>query len=228
MITEIIKIIFIIFILLNLIVILLPIKPKLRFTLDIWKKFRIKMFFEIIGLIIITIAVFEFLYLFVPYLKYGWLNLFIKGGGTIAITPVIEESKSPNFIIRIIPPVFLFIFLLAIPSLAKLEEEKYRKGFIKWKDIYVQSVKFGLAHLLMGVPLAAAFALIISGLFYGHKYRNAFISSISTYSAKADKCPFFEAKMMSENKAVSISTTYHALYNSILISVVAVIIILIK
>lgn len=214
-----------------MVVILLPIKPKLRFTLDIWKKFRIKMFFEIIGLIIITIAVFEFLYLFVPYLKYGWLNLFIKGGGTIAITPVIEESKSPNFIIRIIPPVFLFIFLLAIPSLAKLEEEKYRKGFIRWKDIYVQSVKFGLAHLLMGVPLAAAFALIISGLFYGHKYRNAFISSISTYSADKynkqfnDK-PFFEAKMMSENKAISISTAYHALYNSILISVIVVIILI--
>src|SRR3990167_3852803 len=225
MIMEIIKTIFIIFVLLNLIIVLLPIKPKLRFTLNTWKKFRIKMFFEIIGLIIITLVVFGFLYLFVPYLKYGWLNLFIKEGGTIAITPVIEESKSPNFIIRIIPPVFFIIFLLAIPPLAKLEEEIYRKGFIKWKDISIQSVKFGLVHMIMGVPLAAAIALIISGLFYGYKYRHVFISSNKQFSDK----PFFEAKMMSEDKAIVVSTTYHALYNSILISgLLALSIILIK
>jgi len=222
---EIIKTIFIIFVLLNLIIVLHPIKPKLKFTLNIWKKFRIKMFFEIIGLIIIILTVFMFLYFFVPYMKYGWLNLFIKEGGSIAIAPVTEASKSPNFIIRIIPPVFFLIFLLAIPPLAKIEEEIFRKGFTKWKDISIQSVKFGFAHMIMGIPLAGAIALIISGLFYGYKYRNAFISSNKQFNDK----PFFYAKMISEDKAITISTTYHALYNSILVSVLLILsIILIK
>lgn len=168
------------------------------------------MFFEIIGLILITIVIFTFLYTYVPFLKYGWLNLFVEGGGTILVTPVVEESRSSNLIFRFMPPAFFFIFLLAIPSLAKLEEEIYRRGFIKWKDISIQSIKFGFAHLIMGVPLAAAIALIFSGLFYGYKYRKAFLNFYHLSNKQ-----LFEDRMI-EDKAITISTTYHALYNSIL------------
>lgn len=88
--------------------------------------------------------------------------------------------------------IYLPVLMYALPSLAKYEEEKYRQGTRNWKHGVLRSIRFGLAHLIMMIPFGTALALSIGGLWFTHQYFKG---------------------------GVQRSTTYHALYNSMLVAV---------
>lgn len=66
--------------------------------------------------------------------------------------------------------VFCLLFMACLPILAEIEEKQFREGTTSWSDGIRRSIVFGFVHMAMGVPLAAAFALIIPGLFYTAMY----------------------------------------------------------
>jgi len=86
--------------------------------------------------------------------------------------------------------IFLPLLIFALPTYAKSEEESYRAGTRNWGHGIIRSVRFGLAHLIMLIPLGMALALSIGGLWFTHHYFKGGIER---------------------------STTYHAVYNSMLI-----------
>lgn len=90
---------------------------------------------------------------------------------------------------------YLPILMFAVPSLAQYEEEAYRQGTRDWKHGFLRSIRFGLIHLIMMIPIGAAFALSISGLWFTHHYFKG---------------------------GVQRSTTYHAVYNSIIVGLLFV------
>lgn len=67
-----------------------------------------------------------------------------------------------------IPFVLLLAFLL--PRLAAVEERIFRLGTRNWLDGALRSTLFGLAHLTMGIPLGAALALSLGGLWFTRQY----------------------------------------------------------
>ncbi len=177
-----------------------------QFVWSVWRRFRIKMFFECLGIVTLTIAVAIALWQ-VPGLNYGWINLFFGGeSGNMLIKPVLEGSESSNILIRMMVPVFFIALGFILPFLALSEERSFRKGHDDWGSITKQSVKFGLIHCLVGVPLAAGIALIISGLFYGLKYKSAFDRNVDT-----------KGYWRAEDEAVMVSTTYHTMHNVIVV-----------
>lgn len=176
-----------------------------KFIWQVWKRFRIKMFFESLGVILLVILALIML-LEVPGLKYGWANLFFDGGGSIFTTPVIEQSHSSYTSVRILSLIFFIVLFLALPFLAKIEEDLFRRGYNSWGSVIKQSIKFGLIHCLVGIPLAAGIAIIISGFFYGYKYKKALNRNLESFCyGKA------------ENEAVMTSITYHTMYNMIVV-----------
>lgn len=94
---------------------------------------------------------------------------------------------------------FLPLLLFALPSLARDEEEVFRAGTQNWRSGTVRSVVFGLMHLVVLIPLGAALALSIGGLWFTHQY--------------------FQG-------GVERSSTYHAAYNSIIVSILLVLAVL--
>lgn len=70
---------------------------------------------------------------------------------------------------------FLGGLLLVLPWLAFVEEELFRAGLERasWPRVVLASVTFGLAHLVMLVPLAAALAIGVAGFGYALAYRRA-------------------------------------------------------
>lgn len=182
-------------------------RDKKSFAVSIWKKFSLKMFTEVILIMVITILFFLLLYNNIFFLRYGWLNLFIKNGGNILFLPVQKFVNLSSVIIKLSILLFALAIFIILPFEAFEEEKIFRKGFIEWKDIIRQSVKFGFMHLIMGIPTAVGISLIIPGLFYGYKYKKAYEKNIiKRYSKKK-----------SQEEAVIYATVYHTLWNSILV-----------
>lgn len=70
-----------------------------------------------------------------------------------------------------------------------------------------QSVKFGLIHLYVGIPIAAALVIILPGFFYACKYRSVYMKNISIGTPEKE----------SVEQAVLHSTAYHTMFNSLLV-----------
>lgn len=177
-----------------------------EFVWQVWRQFRIKMFFETFGVILLTIAVAIALWE-VPGLKYGWISLFFGGSGNMLIKPITEGSHSTHISIRLLVSIFFIALAFVLPFLARSEERSFRKGYDEWGSIIKQSIKFGLVHCFVGVPLAAGIALIIPGFFYGYKYKRAFDRNTEALGYRR-----------AEDEAVMVSTAYHTLYNTIVVA----------
>lgn len=206
-------------------------RGRMGFVWSIWKRFRLMMLVEILFVLILTITVIATLCIYIPFLRWGWLNLFISGGGNILIAPVVEGSESSSMLVRILPPIFFVALLVALPFIAHCEEEIFRRGYHEWGEIARQSVKFGLVHILVGIPLAAGIALIIPGFFFAWKYRTALSQQLDLdyykIVARRYRSMFkgdikIEFDDVSEDEAVMVSTTYHTFYNSLVVLLILI------
>lgn len=187
-------------------------RKNFKFVLAIWKRFRFGMLIQVVGIMLMTIAAAALLVYFVPGMKYGWTNLIYGDGGNILIQPIQQGSHSTSVLVRMMVPVFFFVLLLVLPFLAKSEEESFRKGYINWSEIMRQSLKFGLIHCIVGVPLGVGLALSIPGFFFACKYRRAFI--LSTWES--------EDVSQAEDEAIMVSTTYHTIYNVVVVTLLLI------
>lgn len=89
--------------------------------------------------------------------------------------------------------IFLPVLTLALPYLAEIEERSFREGTRNWKHGIVRSIRFGLEHLIMMISIGTAIALSIGGLWFTYQY----------FKGGCER-----------------STTYHAVYNTMLVTLV--------
>jgi hypothetical protein len=204
----------VVFAIANVAVLVYTNRDKGGFILTIWKRVRPLMVLEVVALVAAIIEIAITLSYYVPFLGWGWTNLFFKGGGNILLSPVMEYSGSGSIWATRLIQAFLLSLLVATPFLCKAEEEIFRKGHHEWRDITKKSIYFGLAHLTVGVPLAAAIALIGAGFFFGWKYRRAFVKLRKEGICWDD----------AEEEAMLVSTTYHSVYNSAVCTILIVLV----
>ncbi len=158
---------------------------KARRHLTVFAGRSVLEWFKAIGLVFLNLIVVLGLILWLyslgnPVLNFSWLLLFA--------TPADGPDPSTNLVAAGTQfPWFGFFFglLLALnmPRLARREEEVFRRGTSDWKDGATRSVKFGLVHMIVGVPLCAAFALMVAGLFFTWRYFSGGIREASFYHA---------------------------------------------
>lgn len=65
---------------------------------------------------------------------------------------------------------FLLLLFVNLPRLARAEENQFRRGTRDWRDAVPRSIKFGLAHCIIGVPIGVGLALSIGGLWFTYHY----------------------------------------------------------
>jgi hypothetical protein len=98
-----------------------------------------------------------------PVLSFGWWQA-IGGVGNPAIGLTDRDLGILNLVI---PAFFLGLLVVALPLLVAREEWVFRRGAEHrgmWRNVS-RSVVFGLAHAIIGIPLGAALALSIGGLY---------------------------------------------------------------
>lgn len=183
----------------------------------IWKEFKsVWSYFHPIMIIEAIVALAAVIVIFlmldnVPFLKYGWFNLFSEKGGNVYFAPVIEKSKSVG-LIQWLPFIFFLVTFFMLPGVALIEEKIFRQGRHNWLALLGQALPFGLAHCLVGVPLSAGIAIGVSGLIYGLRYRRVYL----------DKLREFDDYNASDF-AVHSSAALHNTYNSILIVILIIV-----
>lgn len=157
----------------------------------------------------VSILVISFMSFTLPkFITWSWFTLFSddKSGGNVITTAF--NGQSIVFIV-----LFWSILALALPYLAKGEEEIFRSNVFGIKKRILVNLKFGLLHMIMGVPLFVAFILAIVGYFYSIIYVTTF-DKHSKMGLDFEKC---------NDYAVDASTSVHTKYNLIIVTIAAVV-----
>lgn len=113
---------------------------------------------------------------------------------------------------------FWIVLLLCLPYLALLEEKKYRSNYFGTKERIYQSIKFGFVHMIVGIPLFAAIILCFVGWIFSVKY----VKGFNAVYNREDSLDLDIKMLKSEENGINESTSLHAKYNLILITLVYV------
>ena len=134
--------------------------------------------------------------------------------------------------------VFLAALLLLLPWLAYVEERVFREGLETRSTAgrLWAALRFGLLHLVMLVPVAAALAISVAGLWYGRVYLRAYerhagerapqllpVGSPAALPAIDAAAPMEGAQrvhrsdLVAQDKAVLEATVWHATFNSTIV-----------
>lgn len=142
-----------------------PARSHIAFVL---RGLRARHFLRAPVVFVAVIVVFALLYA-VPPLRIGWWSL-IGGSGTIVFGST--DRTAGSSLEWIIPGVFVVLLAPALVLFAQREEEIFRLGAEGWTTARRarRGVEFGLVHLIMGIPIAAALALSIGGWYFTWAY----------------------------------------------------------
>jgi hypothetical protein len=131
----------------------------------------------------------------INWIKWSIINLFDSNqvGSNLIIAPIWSTNS------LIISTVIWILLVFFIPYGAYIEEEIFRKGKISIKSRIFSSISFGFLHMLVGVPVFTSIVLSIVGWFFSLRYINAL-------------------KKSDETSALISSTSLHAKYNFIIVT----------
>jgi hypothetical protein len=119
------------------------------------------------------------------FLRWGWWSV-LGGNGNV----ILGEAKASGQILSdlILPILILTPLLLSLARFALQEERIFRRGDEK-RGIggrLSRSLAFGLAHLLMGIPIGAAIGLGVGGFGFSQVYLRRWRKSASRYQSVLD------------------------------------------
>ena len=151
--------------------------------------------------LVAVLAVFGLAWL-VPPLRFGWWSLL--GGEGNVVFGTTEQTRGTVLEV-LVPVVFVLLLLPALPLLVEAEERRFRLGAEGWTNRRraLRGLQFGLLHLVVGIPIAAALAITIAGWWFTWVYLRAFHTTGSPTEALAE------------------STRSHLGYNLVIIGLVA-------
>ncbi len=159
-------------------------------------------FLMVIGVMtsVVTLA-----YIGLPkFMTWSWISMLGDGSADAPSGNIIAAPFKSGSVLIITG--FWFLLSLALPYLAKGEEQTFRSFVFGTKSRIVTSIKFGLVHMVVGVPLFVALVLAVVGYIFSIFYVNAFYKAIKDNAENADEV------------AVNVSTSVHAKYNFLTIT----------
>lgn len=148
----------------------------------IWRGWRPIHLAGVLGLFVLVAGTAGILIGVVPFMDVGLGSLL--GSESNAVFSPLEQAVAatgppptvgPDWALILLSTLFLIPLLFVLPWLAFLEEEVFRSGIeaVDTPRQVVWALVFGLAHLIMLVPIGAALAIGVAGFAYGRVYRHA-------------------------------------------------------
>ena len=138
------------------------------------------------------------------FMTWSWISMLGNGGANAPSGNIIAAPFKSGSVLVITG--FWFLLSLALPYLAKGEEEAFRSMVFGVKNRIITSIKFGLVHMIVGVPLFVALILAVAGYIFSIFYIKAFNKAAMIDPYTADKV------------GILASTSVHAKYNFLIIT----------
>ncbi|MBW3663755.1 MAG: hypothetical protein KY469_11700 [Actinobacteria bacterium] len=152
-------------------------------TLTVWRRIGVTQIFGAVALLAVVSSLGLALLEWVPPLRVG-LGDVVGFTGNAVFVPLEEVAQragpapatGPDWVLIGLSSAFLLPLAALLPWLAFIEEEVFRAGLERTSlgGEALAALVFGLAHLIMLVPLAASLAIAVAGFVYGRIYRRAF------------------------------------------------------
>lgn len=212
-------------------------RTRLDFIRRTYLGYGLLPYLRAVGIIIATLSTYSALDAIAPpFLRWGWATAVFGNPGNVIFQPfhllsqhapvlapfaLAPSSLAPLATISqplpINPATLLILgfwgaLLMGIPFWSHLEERIFRKGANSWRKIAIRSTQFGLIHLLAGIPILGGFVLILPGFLFACRYKFAYHRHLKQGSDRA----------AAETAGTLASTTDHAAYNAILITLAVV------
>jgi hypothetical protein len=183
-------------------------RTRLSYPFKIWKQFSTGLFFQVLGMLATAYLIVILLWTFPP-MRWGWYSLVSSDGdsGNFLVAAG-EDYLAPILLLG-----FFVLLLFFIPFLAEFEEQTFRKGRNDLLESIPTSITFGLVHMLMGIPLAAAIAIMWIGFAYAWKYCRSYDRSME----RNNRMYYLDSWRIAEEEGVNASTVMHTMSNSLLI-----------
>ena len=160
------------------------------------------------ALLVLTATLSAVIALLLPhtFLRWGWWDS-LGGNGSVILG---QATAAASLLSRIVLPALIVVaLLLCLCGFALREERMFRRGDEErhlgsrlWRLLL-----FGLAHVVMGIPIGAAIGLGVGGFGFSQVYLNRWRESRARY------------------RSVLYSARVHVVYNLILIGLVIVLLI---
>jgi membrane protease YdiL (CAAX protease family) len=201
----------------------------------VWRRIRPRHVIGSLGLIVIVLLVAVVLATFVPVTQFGLGSLVgIEGNAVFApVEDVLldsppaapstdggESEDGRDWRSIALVAGFCLLLLALFPWLAYSEERMFREGLERagtGRQIAV-ALRFGLTHLIMLIPIAAALAIGVAGFAYGVVYRRAYRAAAETALVPAGMPTGLElSDPRARAEAVLASTVWHTTFNSLLV-----------
>jgi hypothetical protein len=105
----------------------------------------------------------------VPGLSVGWWSAL---GGTGNVIVGSTTRTSGTVLVWLVPALFLALLIPALALFAEREEVVFRAGAEEWSwgRRVAMGLRFGLIHLVMGIPIGVALALSAGGWYFQWAY----------------------------------------------------------
>jgi hypothetical protein len=137
------------------------------------RKMRPIMFLTNLPIIVLTIVAGVLLNTGVG-LTWGWTSFLHSDGSTSNINMI-------GFSVPWFAPVFAVLILAAMPLLTLSEERMFREGTQGVVSALIRSFFFGLLHMIAGISLGWALALMIPGLWLSYQYKKGGVERSAAY-----------------------------------------------
>lgn len=119
---------------------------------------------SLVVLALVLLAGVILILLWPPVLGFTWLSL-LSTKRDVGTNLLVAPAKYPYFGV-----LFFLLLLVNVPRLARAEEYRFRLRTRDWAHAVRRSIRFGLAHCVVGVPIGFGLAIAIGGLWFSYQY----------------------------------------------------------
>lgn len=204
-------------------------------ALAVWRRIRPRHVLGCLALLVVVLGTAVGLLAFVPVTGYG-LGSLIGLSGNAVFAPLEEvtvraggpggSSGGADWALLAATGGFLGLLLAMFPWLAYVEERVFREGLETagpGREAGV-ALRFGLVHLVMLIPVAAALAVGVAGFFYGRVYRRTYakVAAERMLAASSGLGVAVDATREAREEAVLAATVWHTTFNSLIVALVLV------
>lgn len=202
---------------------LIAVRSQMDVARGVWSHFTWKRAALSLLLLCATIAIAFSIPQLLPWTGYGWMHLFSEGGGNVIFAPIASSGDAVSggagagfYAARAFMLLFLVGLAAILPFFAHMEEVAFRRGVHAPGRVALQSLKFGLLHMIVGIPLSAALALAGVGYVYAQLYLRQY-RKVRAMGFDEEYC---------QDQGVLYATVWHTLYNTLAVSLVALALVL--